>query len=96
MYPSVNGPKSVGPVVALFDEVYTTLFKEDEFDSLEGIKTQFLISKQYDDDIGSQVFAKTRTITNLEYLGACRMPADFRLVIEVSGYILKEKREKSK
>ncbi len=89
----VNGPKSINPVVSMFSEVYRTSFNENEFDSAEKINTKFKIAKYTDQMTGMKYFAKTRNISNVEYLKANEMPADFRLIFKEIGYICKKDRK---
>lgn len=90
----INGPKSINPVVSMFSEVYRTSFNDNDFDSADGIKTKFKIAKYTDPLTGTRYFGKTRNITNVDYLTANEMPADFRLIFDEIGYVCKKDRVK--
>ena len=94
LYPQINGPKSIRPAIGLFDEVYSTDFVDGEFDSKDKINTKFKISSFTSTTTGKRWFNKTRYITELEYLLANEIPADFRLIYKQTGYVLKQNRDK--
>ena len=93
VYPSVNGPKSIRPLIAVYDEVYNIKKPEGVFDTKEKIVSQFIIGKTPDPATGYNKFAKTRRILDVKYLKDFSMPADFRLLFKASGYILKKDRK---
>lgn len=94
VYPLVSGPKSVKPVTAIFDNVFTTTFKEGTFDTVDTAATKFRLSTHTDQLTGTTVFAKTRSIVDRQYLDANEMPADFRIIFKQIGYINKKDRVK--
>jgi len=95
LMPLVTGKKAILPVTSLFDEIYTTTFKEGDFDSKDHCATFFTLSTATDLTTGTQIFSKTRNITNLKYLKDNKMPADFRLILEKEiGYVPKKLRNK--
>ena len=96
VYPLVSGPKSVKPVTAIFDNVFTTTFKEGAFDTADTVATKFRLSTHTDQLTGTTIFAKTRSIVDRHYLDANEMPADFRIVFNQIGYINKKDRPKPK
>ena len=94
VYPLVAGPKSVKPVTAIFDNVFTTFFKQGDFDTADNAATKFKLSTFTDQLTGVTTFSKTRSIVDRKYLDANEMPADFRIIFDQIGYINKKDRPK--
>ena len=92
VYPYINGPSSVQPMTMLFDEVYYLTRKEGDFDTKEEILTKFKITSFSDRLTGKKHYAKTRTFTGNHVVHG-EVPADFRLVLQETSYILKKDRK---
>jgi hypothetical protein len=94
IHPMVYGPSSIKPITMLFDEVYTTSFKDTDLDTLEkGIKTKFKIKSATSPLDGVRWFAKSRYILNLDNVRSGEILADFRLIYKDIGYVLKQDRK---
>lgn len=92
VYPLVSGPKSVKPVVSIFDNVFSTSFPEGQFDTKEAMVTKYKLSTYT--EAGTTHFNKTRGIVNRKYLDANEMPADYRIIFNEIGYVNKKDRPK--
>ncbi len=93
--PLINGPRSTVGVTSLFDNVFRTSYKEGDFDTKDHVATKFKLSTFTDPLTGMQYFGKTRSITNMDYLKANEMPANFHEILSKEiGYIYKKDRTK--
>jgi hypothetical protein len=93
--PECAGPKSLLPLISVFNEVYRTEFKDGDLDTPEHCATFFKVSSYNDPMSGTRYFAKTRGISTTKYLQDNLIPAnlDYILTKEV-GYIYKKDRAK--
>jgi len=92
IYPKVNGPRSVKPVVGLVDEVYRMVFDVDVLDTKDRINTAFGIRRMVNDMTNMRIFGKTRYITDTTALKTGKVTADFRGIFKHTGYICKKDR----
>ena len=93
--PECAGPKSLLPLVSVFNEVYRTEFKDGDLDTPDHCATYFRISSFNDPMSGTRYFAKTRGIETTKYLQDNLIPADLNYILTKEvGYIYKKDRPK--
>lgn len=93
--PECAGPKSILPLVSVFNEVYRTEFKDGDLDTPEHTATFYRLSSYTDAMSGTRYFAKTRGIETTKFLEDNLIAADLDYIITKEvGYVYKKDRVK--